>query len=205
MQHSYYSNAPCPACGDLDGCHIPGKVKRHRALRVLNFMADGGCGDEPCQVKYTPFGKTEATEARYGQTYPRKICLCGSSRFKDQHLEAMKRITLNGDIYLAMGCFGHADADANVDMDGPMKQVLDELHKRKIDEADEVFVVNPLANICRECGKPCEKKQYDEDEYLSDCHGARILRKPYIGSSTRSEIEYAQRMGKTVRYLEPVE
>jgi hypothetical protein len=43
------------------------------------------------------------------------------------------------------------------------------MHKRKIDMADEVFVINVGG---------------------------------YIGSSTRSEIEYAQVTGKTVRYLE---
>ena len=47
--------------------------------------------------------------------------------------------------------------------------MLDDMHKRKIDMADEIFVVNVGG---------------------------------YIGSSTRSEIEYAIVHGKPVRYLE---
>ena len=47
--------------------------------------------------------------------------------------------------------------------------MLDDMQLRKIDLADEIFVVNVGG---------------------------------YIGSSTRSEIEYAMSTGKTVRYLE---
>lgn len=25
--HSYHSSSPCAACGDLDGCHLPGKLR----------------------------------------------------------------------------------------------------------------------------------------------------------------------------------
>lgn len=49
------------------------------------------------------------------------------------------------------------------------KEMLDDMHKRKIDMADEIFVIN--------VGE-------------------------YIGSSTRSEIEYAKATGKEIRYLE---
>ena len=48
--------------------------------------------------------------------------------------------------------------------------MLDDMHKRKIDMADEIFVINVGG---------------------------------YIGSSTRSEIEYAKNNGREVRYLEP--
>lgn len=49
--------------------------------------------------------------------------------------------------------------------------MLDDMHKRKIDMADEIFVINVGG---------------------------------YIGSSTRSEIKYAEESGKLVRYLEEV-
>lgn len=48
--------------------------------------------------------------------------------------------------------------------------MLDDMHKRKIDMADEIFVINVDG---------------------------------YIGSSTRSEIEYAKATGKPIHYLEP--
>lgn len=47
--------------------------------------------------------------------------------------------------------------------------MLDDMHKRKIDMADGIFVIN---------------------------------KNGYIGTSTRSEIEYAKKAGKTVEYLE---
>ena len=49
------------------------------------------------------------------------------------------------------------------------KIALDELHKRKIDVADEILVLNVGG---------------------------------YVGSSTQGEIEYANRHGKPVRWLE---
>ena len=102
------------------------------------------------------------------------VTLCGSTRFKDQFMEAQKRLTLEGCIVISVGLFGHAgDSEVWEGMDeGTLtrtKEMLDDMHKRKIDMADEIFVINVGG---------------------------------YIGSSTRSEIEYAQRTGKTVRYLE---
>ena len=102
------------------------------------------------------------------------ITLCGSTRFKDQFMEAQKKLTLEGNIVISVGLFGHAgDNEVWENMDeGTLtrtKEMLDDMHKRKIDMADEIFVINVGG---------------------------------YIGSSTRSEIEYAQSTGKTVRYLE---
>ncbi len=48
-------------------------------------------------------------------------------------------------------------------------EMLDDMHKRKIDMADSIYVINVGG---------------------------------YIGESTRSEIEYAKRKGKTIEYLE---
>ena len=38
----------------------------------------------------------------------RVITLCGSTRFKDAFLEAQKRLTLEGNIVLTVGLFGHS-------------------------------------------------------------------------------------------------
>ena len=102
------------------------------------------------------------------------ITLCGSTRFKDDFMEAQKRLTLEGNIVISVGLFGHS-GDTEVwegmseDTLTKTKLMLDDMHKRKIDMADEIFVINVGG---------------------------------YIGSSTKSEIEYAQKTGKTVRYLE---
>ena len=39
------------------------------------------------------------------------ITLCGSTRFKDQFIEAQKRLTLEGNIVISVGLFGHSGDD----------------------------------------------------------------------------------------------
>lgn len=107
------------------------------------------------------------------KNYP-VITLCGSTRFKNEFMEVQKRLTLEGNIVISVGLFGHSgDSEAWENMDeGTLtktKEMLDDMHKRKIDMSDEIFVINVGG---------------------------------YIGDSTRSEIEYAKAHGKDVRYLE---
>lgn len=71
---------------------------------------------------------------------PRIVTLCGSSKFQKQHEEAQKQETLLGKIVIPMGMYGHHEG---LDMDGPVKRMLDELHLRKIDISTEIFIVNP--------------------------------------------------------------
>ncbi len=68
------------------------------------------------------------------------ITLCGSTRFRDQFLEAQKRLTLEGNIVISVGLFGHA-GDDEVWTPGT-KEMLDNMHKRKIDMADAIYVIN---------------------------------------------------------------
>lgn len=98
------------------------------------------------------------------------ITLCGSTRFKDAFLEVQKRLTLEGDIVISVGLFGHS-GDNEAWAEGT-KEMLDDMHKRKIDMADDIFVINVGG---------------------------------YIGDSTRSEIEYAKKTGKSIRYLEIID
>lgn len=67
------------------------------------------------------------------------ICICGSTRFRDEMAEANRRLTLAGHIVLAPGVFAHS-GDTITD---EQKAALDSLHFRKIDLADEVLVVDP--------------------------------------------------------------
>lgn len=98
------------------------------------------------------------------------VTLCGSTKFKDKFFEVQKKLTLEGCIVISVGLFGHS-GDTEVFTEG-IKVMLDDMHKRKIDMADEIFVINVGG---------------------------------YIGSSTRSEIEYARQHNKKVNYLEPME
>lgn len=68
------------------------------------------------------------------------ITLCGSTKFKEQFLAAQKRLTLEGNIVISVGLFGHS-GDDEVWTEGT-KAMLDDMHKRKIDMADEIFVIN---------------------------------------------------------------
>ncbi len=104
------------------------------------------------------------------------ITLCGSTRFKNEFMDVQKKLTLEGNIVISVGLFGHS-GDQEV-WDGmnegtlsKTKEMLDDMHKRKIDMADEIFVINVGG---------------------------------YIGDSTRSEIEYAKVHGKKINYLEPM-
>ena len=68
------------------------------------------------------------------------ITLCGSTRFRDAFMEAQKRLTLEGNIVISVGLFGHS-GDDEVWKPGT-KEMLDDMHKRKIDMADEIYVIN---------------------------------------------------------------
>lgn len=80
------------------------------------------------------------------------------------------RETMQGKIVLSVGWFSHTDGNIYTPTEEE-KIMLDELHKRKIDLADEVLVLNVGG---------------------------------YVGESTRSEINYAARNGKWIRFFEDV-
>lgn len=68
----------------------------------------------------------------------KRITLCGSTKFKDDFIEQNKRLTLEGNLILSVGCFGHC-GDTFTD---EQKIMLDDIHKRKIDLSDSIFVIN---------------------------------------------------------------
>ena len=80
----------------------------------------------------------------FGGKRPRIMCLCGSTRFKDEINAANAKFTMDGYLVISLGMFGHTDMpDVDWTTNGSdLKQMLDDLHKRKIDLADEVFIVN---------------------------------------------------------------
>ncbi|HEX5781444.1 MAG TPA: hypothetical protein VFX80_05965 [Solirubrobacteraceae bacterium] len=108
-------------------------------------------------------------------TRPPVVCLCGSTRFKDEFEAANKRLTLEGKIVLSVGFFTHAEAnggagDKEVVYGEELAARMDALHKAKIDMADSILVLN---------------------------------RGGYVGDSTASEVAYALATGKRVEWLEP--
>jgi len=95
------------------------------------------------------------------------VTLCGSTKFKKEFEEASKHLTLQESIVISVGLFGHSGDIITEEQ----KEMLDDMHKRKIDMADEIFVINVGG---------------------------------YVGNSTRSEIAYAEAIGKPVKYLEEI-
>jgi len=76
---------------------------------------------------------------------PKIICLCGSTRFWTTFRNEGLRLTLEGAIVLSIGiCDPISMAHAHPDSAAGyfIKQRLDILHKRKIDLADEILVLN---------------------------------------------------------------
>ncbi|GAB6928677.1 hypothetical protein JCM10914A_26600 [Paenibacillus sp. JCM 10914] len=67
------------------------------------------------------------------------ITLCGSTKFKPQFREAEAAFTLQGHIVLSVGFFEQSDG---FELTAAQERLLKALHFRKIDMADEIFVID---------------------------------------------------------------
>jgi len=106
---------------------------------------------------------------------PKVVVMCGSSRFV-QEMAVCEWMIERDELAVTMGLnllpwWYDAPADHLAEAEGCADQ-MDELHLRKIDYADEIFVVD-----------------------------AEVDNKPYIGSSCSNEIAYAKEKGVHVRYF----
>lgn len=80
---------------------------------------------------------------------PKVYTLCGSSRFPEAFHLVNAHLSMQGHVVISLGLFGHADEPRGArfltsdgDESTPEKVALDQLHFRKIDMADAIFVVN---------------------------------------------------------------
>lgn len=103
----------------------------------------------------------------WGDNPPIVMCLCGPDRFKSEFLGAFRAFTLAGHIVLLPPFFDNTNGDGFLNKE--TREKLNELHMRKIDMADLVYVINP---------------------------------KGITNETTRREIEYAESLGKMIKYLE---
>lgn len=90
-------------------------------------------------VKYTSY-KT-LTSLRRKKKY-NVITLCGSTKFQKEFMEVQKMLTLEGNIVISVGVFGHSDPEFLVGLNDEVKKELDNIHLAKIDMSDEIFVIN---------------------------------------------------------------
>ena len=79
-------------------------------------------------------------------THTKIICLCGSTKFTDQMLVKQWELTKQGYVVLSWCAlpdwyFCRLDKSHIGDQEG-VKEIVDEIHKRKIDLCDEVLVLN---------------------------------------------------------------
>lgn len=91
-------------------------------------------------------------------------------------MEAQKDLTLKGNIVISVGLFGHSgDNEVWEQMDeGTLtktKEMLDDMHKRKIDMSDEIFVINVGGYIGESTKSEIEyaKKHNKKVNYLEKC------------------------------------
>lgn len=82
----------------------------------------------------------------FGGTKPMIVTLCGSTRFMDDFIRVSRDLTLRGALVISVGMFGQSEdppLDYGTDEEpSALKVGLDELHLRKIDLADMVYVIN---------------------------------------------------------------
>lgn len=67
------------------------------------------------------------------------ITLCGSTKFKQEFELWERKLTLNGFIVLTCGLFNHAEG---LNITAEQKQMLDDMHLRKIDMSVGIFVID---------------------------------------------------------------
>jgi hypothetical protein len=114
---------------------------------------------------------------------PPIVCLCGSTRFYDAFQTWNYNLTMAGRIVLSVGFYSHVSERAHGESIGAtpeQKIALDELHKRKIDIADRVLVLNvngyvgestrsEIAYAWRR-GKPVDYLERTGDAHDHDCN-----------------------------------
>lgn len=93
----------------------------------------------------TSSGERRVLTSGHFKAMPKIVVLCGSTRFYDYFQRANYLETMAGNIVLSVGFYAHSAAVMHNEQTGctiEQKIALDELHKRKIDLADEVLVLN---------------------------------------------------------------
>jgi hypothetical protein len=89
---------------------------------------------------------TQLQRIFYAEARPTIVCLCGSSRFYDEFQQVNYDLTMAGEIVLSIGFYPHPNVQGGhgegAGHDSIEKIALDELHKRKIDLADYVYVLD---------------------------------------------------------------
>jgi hypothetical protein len=131
--------AECPSCGAMPSeCKAPCSLTCD--CTTCDWCLSTMAIERASAALSTPPAPSEATPSVDVEARPRIVCLCGSTRFMEAFQEANLSETLAGRIVLSIGC--NTKSDAGLALGDDVKARLDELHKRKIDLADEVLILN---------------------------------------------------------------
>lgn len=88
----------------------------------------------------------EGREMEMKEKIPKVICLCGSTRFTKQMLIKQWELTKQGNIVLSWCALPESyfktEDKFHIGDQENVKEIVDEVHKRKIDISDEVLVLN---------------------------------------------------------------
>lgn len=81
------------------------------------------------------------------------ITLCGSTKFKKQFREVEASLTYQGHIVISLGFF---DQSENIKLSKEQELLFEEMHYRKIDMCDEIFVIDANEYIGKSTRKEIE-------------------------------------------------
>jgi hypothetical protein len=94
-------------------------------------------------IPYTLTNQAHAALAALAPARPLVVCLCGSTRFVAEFNRQRHALTIAGQIVLSIEIVTSQARDRDPQYTDPaLKARLDELHKRKIDLADYVLILN---------------------------------------------------------------
>lgn len=126
-------------------CRRCGKPIRYRTFAPTNWEPDWNPDHDPVTWRHAN-GYAACSWDNFATPRPEIVVLCGSTRFYEAFQQANFDLTMSGKIVLSVGFYPHSKAEdghgEGVGHDSAEKVALDELHKRKIDVADRVFVLN---------------------------------------------------------------
>lgn len=73
------------------------------------------------------------------QEFLEVVALCGSTKFKEEFEKVNRALTLEGKIIISVGVFSHSE---ELLLTRIQKGILDKIHKRKIDMANSIMVLD---------------------------------------------------------------
>ncbi|MHA2086570.1 MAG: hypothetical protein ACXABD_22750, partial [Candidatus Thorarchaeota archaeon] len=153
------------------------EMSKQKAIELLEekvAIGSAGADNQDYQIPFTirdAFTVIGLLKSEPEPERPHIVCLCGSTRFMDAFFAAGWKFALEGKIVLSVGVCKHVDHHGAEALGQDVADRLDELHLRKIDLADSVFVLNVGGYIGESTSKEIE---YAEQlgkpiEYLEDC------------------------------------